>query len=263
MSLVNVTALMKWKIKSSKACWQLRPVKQKPSRRAIYQRQCRLSVTGDTDRGRKKFLSEIIRKWKKKGLGFDGKHKVVNFVPLVHSLSTKKIDSEVKEAQLVFDEMGKWVLHPTVVSFNTLINGYCKSRNLEEGFRLKRVMEESRTYADVFTYSVLITALCKECRLDIANELFVEMCHRGLVPNDATFTALIGGQCKCGRVDLAMETYQEMLRKNIEPDLVTYNTLINGLCKVGNLKEAKKLVDAMSIRGLKPDKITYTTLFDG
>ncbi|XP_060667178.1 putative pentatricopeptide repeat-containing protein At1g09680 [Ziziphus jujuba] len=218
MSLVNVTALMKWKIKSSKACWQLRPVKQKPSRRAIYQRQCRLSVTGDTDRGRKKFLSEIIRKWKKKGLGSDGKHKVL----MMSCLSDKLYkDSEVKEAQLVFDEMGKWVLHPIVVSFNTLINGYYKSRNLEEGFRLKRVMEESRTYANVFTYSVLITALCKECRLDNANELFVEMCHRGLVPNDATFTALIGGQCKCGRVDLAMETFQEMLRKNIEPDLVT------------------------------------------
>uniref|UniRef100_A0A2N9GYB3 Trigger factor C-terminal domain-containing protein n=1 Tax=Fagus sylvatica TaxID=28930 RepID=A0A2N9GYB3_FAGSY len=185
---------------------------------------------------------------------------VRNFNVLMHKLCK---EGKIVDAQMVFDEMGKWGLLPTIVSFNTLINGYCKSGDLKEGFRLKSVIKESGMRPDVFTYSVLINGLCKESRLDDANRLFDEMCDRGLVANDVIFTTLIDGQCKNGRIDLALEIYQQMLKKGVKPDLITYNTLINGLCKIGDLKEVRNLVDEMSTRGLKPDKITYTTLIDG
>ena len=48
---------------------------------------------------------------------------------------------DVGNARLVFDEIPKRGLRPTVVSFNTLISGCCKSGDVEEGFRLKGVME--------------------------------------------------------------------------------------------------------------------------
>jgi len=60
--------------------------------------------------------------------------KVCNFNILMHSLCK---EGKMKEAQLIFDQIGKWGLRPSAVSFNTLINGYCKLGNLEEGFRLK------------------------------------------------------------------------------------------------------------------------------
>ncbi|KAF7831123.1 putative pentatricopeptide repeat-containing protein [Senna tora] len=186
--------------------------------------------------------------------------KPFNFNVLMHRFCK---EGNIRNAQLVFDEMRRRSLRPTVVSFNTLINGYCKSGNLKEGFRLKSVMENEKTFPDVFTFSALINGLCKESRLDEANLLFDEMCKRGLVPNDVTFTTLIDGQCKDGKVDLAMKNFQLMLSRGIKPDLVTYNALINGLCRVGYLKEARKLLDEMSASGLKPDKITFTTLIDG
>uniref|UniRef100_A0A2N9GP27 peptidylprolyl isomerase n=1 Tax=Fagus sylvatica TaxID=28930 RepID=A0A2N9GP27_FAGSY len=65
---------------------------------------------------------------------------VRNFNVLMHKLCK---EGKIVDAQMVFDEMGKWGLLPTIVSFNTLINGYCKSGDLKEGFRLKSVIKES------------------------------------------------------------------------------------------------------------------------
>ena len=54
----------------------------------------------------------------------------------------------------MLEDIAKWGLCPMIVSFKTLINGYCKSGDLKEGFRLKRVMEESGMRLDAFTYNV-------------------------------------------------------------------------------------------------------------
>lgn len=46
-------------------------------------------------------------------------------------------ESLIKDVQMVFDEIERRGLNASVVTFNTFFNGYCKSVNLDEGFRLK------------------------------------------------------------------------------------------------------------------------------
>lgn len=55
---------------------------------------------------------------------------VCNFNVLMHKLCN---ENKLKEAQLVFDEIRKWGLCPTIVNFNTLIIGYGKFGELEVG----------------------------------------------------------------------------------------------------------------------------------
>ncbi|KAI5648100.1 hypothetical protein M9H77_34105 [Catharanthus roseus] len=184
---------------------------------------------------------------------------LICFNKLMHKLCK---EDQIMEAQEVFDEIGRR-FRPSVVSFNTLISGYCRSGNLREGFRLKKGMEEIGVLPDVYTYSGLINGLCRVSALSDSIELFNEMCTKGLVPNDVTFTTLIDGHCKNGMIDMAIKIYQQMMRQGIAPDLITYNTLVDGLCKVGDLREARSLVDEMITKGLKPDKVTYTSLIDG
>lgn len=50
---------------------------------------------------------------------------------------------EVKLAQSVFESIGRWRLMPSVVSFNILMNGYVRLRDLAQGFKLKRMMQEN------------------------------------------------------------------------------------------------------------------------
>ena len=61
------------------------------------------------------FYSEIL------GCGYPPN--VYDFNILMHRFCK---DGKIREAQLIFDEIGKWGLRPSVVSFNTLINGYCR-----------------------------------------------------------------------------------------------------------------------------------------
>ncbi|KAL4348676.1 hypothetical protein GQ457_17G010010 [Hibiscus cannabinus] len=117
---------------------------------------------------------------------------------------------------MVFDEIRKRDLRATVVSFNTLINGYCKLGDLEEGFRLKSVMEDVGICPNAFTYSSLIIALCKESRLDDVNVLFDEMCNRGLIPNGFIFTSLIDGKSKSEQWEAEIGT--ENLSTGLELD---------------------------------------------
>lgn len=68
---------------------------------------------------------------------------------------------QVPNSQMVFDEITKRGLRPSVVNFNALINWYCRRGKREEGLRLKKVMEESwRCTPDVYAYSALISRLC-------------------------------------------------------------------------------------------------------
>lgn len=107
----------------------------------------------------------------------------------------------------MFDEIIKRSLCFIVVSFNILINGYCKVGNLDKGFRLKECMERGRICVDVFIYSVLINVLCKENKMDGVYGLFDEMCERGLILNDVVFMILIYGYSRNGWIDLMKESY--------------------------------------------------------
>lgn len=127
---------------------------------------------------------------------------------------------------MVFDEITKRGLRPSVVNFKALINWYCRRGKPEEGLRLKKVMEESwRCTPDVYTYSASISRLCKQSKLDGARQLLEEMCERGLVPNEHLFTSLIDAYCNYGRVDMAMKIYRMMLSKGTRPHFGFYDTL--------------------------------------
>ncbi|KAL0381098.1 UNVERIFIED_CONTAM: hypothetical protein Sangu_0174100 [Sesamum angustifolium] len=79
-------------------------------------------------------------------------------------------EGEMRLARSVFYGIKRWGLRPSDVSFNTLINGYVRLGDLDEGFRLKNAMQASGIQPDVYTYSVLINGMCRERRMDDANE---------------------------------------------------------------------------------------------
>ncbi|KAK3030603.1 hypothetical protein RJ639_039689 [Escallonia herrerae] len=184
-----------------------------------------------------RFYSEILE------CGFPPN--VYNFNILMNALCKGGI---IKDAQMVFDGITKWGLRPTVVSFNTLMNGYCKLGDLEEGFKLKRVMEEG---------------LCREGRPVDAERMLRQMLAIGMKPDDATYTMVIDGFCKRGDVKMGFKLLKEMQNDGHVPSTVTYNVLMNGLCKQGQTKNASMLLHAMLNRGIVPDDITYNILLEG
>ncbi|KAK8647939.1 hypothetical protein V6N13_121663 [Hibiscus sabdariffa] len=101
----------------------------------------------------------------------------------------------VDDALIVFNKM--------IVSYNTMINGYCKVK-----------------------------------RLDEAMELFHEISRKGPIPNKVTYNTLMQSMFRLGRVSTACEFLRKMLASGQVPDIVTCSILLDGLYKTGKLEEA-------------------------
>ncbi|CAN4114756.1 unnamed protein product [Withania somnifera] len=164
-------------------------------------------------------------------------------------------EGKMMEARSVFTEMWKRNLRPSVVSFNTLINGYCRLVDMDAGY--------------------------KNFWMSDATELVKEMCVKGLVPNVIIFTTLISGHCKDGSIALAMDAYQlmpkqgsgdlgearkliHMMSENgLKPDKITYTTIVDGCCKEGDLGGAFKIKKMMVDNDIELDDAAYTALITG
>ncbi|KAL2569771.1 hypothetical protein AAZV13_18G148300 [Glycine max] len=88
---------------------------------------------------------------------------------------------------------------PNLVTYSVLIDCYCKSGEVGEGFSLLEEMEREGLKADVFVHSSLISAFCGEGDVEKGRELFDEMLMRKVSPNVVTYSCLMQGLGKTGR----------------------------------------------------------------
>ncbi|KAG2267263.1 hypothetical protein Bca52824_061818 [Brassica carinata] len=152
---------------------------------------------------------------------------------------------------------------PDVVSYSTVVNGYCRFGELEKVWKLIEVMKDKGLKPNSYTYGSVILLLCRSCKLAEAEEAFREMIRQGIVPDTVVYTTLIDGFCKRGNIRAASKFFHEMLSLDIAPDVLTYTAVISGFCRVGDMVEAGKLFHEMLCRGLEPDSITFTEVING
>ncbi|KAJ1700046.1 hypothetical protein LUZ63_008558 [Rhynchospora breviuscula] len=187
---------------------------------------------------------------------------------------------QIEDAAQLLAKMPRMGCTPDLISYNTLIDGMCRTGNTRVGLDLCRRMatQGSCCEPDVVTYTTLIRGFCQEGDIGMAVKTFEEMVAGGLKPTVITCSILIDGLCKNGNVraanevfqkmpscewNRAMEVLREMVNQAISPNVVTFNALIDSLCKHRVTCEAERLIDLMEEIGEKPNVITYTALLQG
>ncbi|KAL2466767.1 putative Pentatricopeptide repeat-containing protein [Abeliophyllum distichum] len=214
-------------------------------------------------------------------------------------INARCVKGDVEGALNMFDEMLKIGVEPNVVTFGTLINGFCAKLELGKAFRLKKKMEgdfKIKPNAHIYTalikgvckidelgkaiklkeemlrkkveldpaiYSTLISAFFKVGRKAEVSELLEEMKKVGCKPDTVTYNALICGFCQEKEFDLAFGILNEMEKNGCKPDVISYNIIISGLCRDGKTREALDLLEDMPRRKCIPDVVTYRILFVG
>ncbi|KAF2570329.1 hypothetical protein F2Q70_00002376 [Brassica cretica] len=177
-------------------------------------------------------------------------------------------NGDVGNASLVFERLrrvsdGLFICRPDVVSFNSLFNGFGKKKMLVEVFVYMGVMFKCCS-PNVVTYSTWIDAFCKSGELELGLKSFRFMKRDGLAPNVVTFTCLIDGYCKSGvGLEVAVSLYEEMRRAGMSINVVTYSALIDGFCKQGEMQRGEDLYLQMRDDGLEPNSLVYTAFIDG
>ncbi|CDY44766.1 BnaC02g01210D [Brassica napus] len=135
------------------------------------------------------------------------------------------------EADSLFNEMVSKGLKPSVATYNSMVDGWCKEGEIDLAMSCVARMYEDEKDPDVVTYTSLIHGLCASGRPGEAVSRWNEMKGRGCCPNEITFMALIGWTSE------ALVYFREMEEKEMEPDSGVYVSLVSSFWLSGNISE--------------------------
>ncbi|GLT62022.1 hypothetical protein SLA2020_346900 [Shorea laevis] len=116
---------------------------------------------------------------------------------------------------------------PNLVTYTTLIDGYCRVNDLKEALRLREAVEAKHLCPSVVTYNSIIRKLCEEGRIRDANGILNEMSDKNVKPGSITCNTLINAYFKMGDMRSAMKV-KKMLEAGVKLNQFTFKILIQG-----------------------------------
>ncbi|KAK1426043.1 hypothetical protein QVD17_14711 [Tagetes erecta] len=213
-------------------------------------------------------MTRVIRRYAKAGLHelavevfrrieqYGVKKDVLALNVLVDALAKEK---NVERANDVFNEF-KDEIPPNSHTFNSLIHGWSKARNV---VTIQTVMEEMKKHGidpDVVSYTSLIEAYCCEKDFRNVDHVLAEMQEKGCHPNIITYTIIMHARGKSKEIDEALRIYEKIKLAKCVLDASFYSSLIHILSKAGRLKDAREVFDEMPDQGVEHDTNTFNTM---
>ena len=156
---------------------------------------------------------------------------------------------QLRKAGDVAKDMRGWGLMPSVVTYNTLIDGYYKWGRAGKMYHVDMLLKEMNQAGispNVVTFNVLINGYCKESNITAAIKVFEEMRQHGIPANMVTYTSLVSGLCREGKVEDSMKLVEEMEELGLAT-LPTLNSVLNGFCKKGMMMKRHKMEKDLGI----------------
>ncbi|KAH0697597.1 hypothetical protein KY290_015479 [Solanum tuberosum] len=143
-----------------------------------------------------------------------------------------------------------------VVTWNTMISGYCRNDSPKEALMIYRRMEDAGVDVDCATVlSVLPACGCLK-DFEMGREVHSLVEQVGFWDNLSVRNAVVDMYVKCGRIDEARLVFEKM----IDRDVVTWTTMIHGFISDGDLKNALWFSQRMQLEGVKPNAVTLSSL---
>ncbi|KAF7818099.1 putative pentatricopeptide repeat-containing protein [Senna tora] len=193
---------------------------------------------------------ESFRRFKKLVPEFD----TTCFNALLRTLCQEK---SMADARNVYHSL-KHNFRPNLQTFNILLSGW-KATEEAEGFF--KEMKEIGVKPDIVSYNSLIDVYCKGKEMAKAYKMIDEMQNEDIVPDVITYTSIIGGLGLIGQPDKARDVLKEMKEYGCYPDVAAYNAAIRNFCIAKRLRDAYSLMDEMVNKGLSPNATTYNLFF--
>ncbi|KAL6954642.1 hypothetical protein U1Q18_043651 [Sarracenia purpurea var. burkii] len=162
---------------------------------------------------------------------------------------------EKEVARKVFDTM--W--ERSVVSWNTMISGYCKNGCAEEALLIFNEMMGGGVEPNDATVVSVLPACGHLKDLKCGRQVHQLVEENGLGSKIPVRNALLDMYVKCGRMTEAQSVFEDME----ERDVVTWTTMINGYILNGDPRRALMLCPLMQLEGVRPNSITTASLLSG
>lgn len=193
---------------------------------------------------------ESFRKFKKFVPEFD----TTCFNGLLRTLCQEK---SMTDARNVYHSL-KREFHPNLMTFNILLSGWKSTEEAESFFE---EMKDMGVKPDIVSYNSLIDVYCKGREVDKAFKIVEMMKEKDIMPDVITYTSIIGGLGLIGQPDKARDGLKEMKEHGVYPDVPACNAAIRNYCIAKRLGDAYTLMDEMICQGLSPNPTTYNLFF--
>ncbi|XP_010242606.1 PREDICTED: pentatricopeptide repeat-containing protein At2g27610-like [Nelumbo nucifera] len=161
----------------------------------------------------------------------------------------------MKSAQLVFDS----ILEPNLVSWTSLLSGYCQCGDNEEGLRIFLQCRRAGVKANEFISASVLGACAALENLEAGMQVHSEVVKSGIGSDQFIVTGIIHLYAKCGKLQLARQAFLELEK----PPLSSWTALIGGCTQQGEVKEAIDLFQKLHSLAIKPSDHTFSSILGG
>jgi len=162
------------------------------------------------------------------------------------------------------EEMKKRGIPKNKITYNTILNSMALCGLMRRVPEVLQDMREAepRVDPDVVTYSTIIKGYCKAGDLDKSLELFQQMrLEGGLEPDELMYNSLLDGCTRQNRLEDASRILQQMLKAKIRPSNYTLSIVARFLGRARKLDQAFATVESISTEyGFRPNVQVYTCL---
>eukprot|EP00980_Cylindrotheca_fusiformis_P006992 scaffold1469_cov119-Cylindrotheca_fusiformis.AAC.36 len=236
-----------------------------------------LAKGGDVDKAQS-VLEQMERLYESDQL--DERPSVISYSTVLSSFANSDVNGAGERAEAILRRMIDQGIPPNTISYNSVINSYTKSRQMDRAENLLKEMHEASMHGDselrpsVQTYTLVLSGWSK-AKSPVAGErgerilgMMKSLANSGELdsaPDIVAYNAVLDCWCKSrsdDAVNRAWSLFESMSREGVEPDAYSYNILIRTLTRAGKLKDADKLFQSMSDGMVEPDVTTYNTMLD-
>ncbi|KAI5805597.1 hypothetical protein DFH27DRAFT_551951, partial [Peziza echinospora] len=170
-----------------------------------------------------------------------------------------------ESATRVWNDLLAAGIEPGIHSWNALLMGCGKARDLKLLMTLWNKMVDAGITPDTFLWTTKVHALFSAGFMQEGLESLRTMFSaKNSKPNLNTINAAIDGLLRNHHLVEARKMLDFAVSKlGIQPDVVTYNTLLKGYMGKGDIKESFKVLEAMESESVQPDVVTCTIILNG
>merc|ERR1719373_111461 len=172
----------------------------------------------------------------------------------------------MNKASQLLEDMGESCVEPDIITYSTLVKGYCAEGDVERAFHiLEEMKRDSKFSPDEIMYNSILDGCAKQHRVDDALRMLDEMKSSGVNPSNYTLSILVKLLGHARRLNQAFRMVEDLsAQNNFRPNVQVYTCLVQACVLNRRLEKALSLHETMlADEGCRVDDKFYAVLARG
>jgi len=180
-----------------------------------------------------------------KGMRESGKHR--NTILYTTLIKGYGLDKDLNSALALFREMPVEGVPYNTITYNSIIDACVKGGDLQTAESLLHEIASpaSPLEPDLITFSTLLKGYCHSGELDKALQLAEAIKSRGLVCDELVYNTLMDGCVKANDVAAGVGLFEEMVYNGMRPSAITHSILSRLYQRAGYEEDASEAVSQL------------------